>query len=698
MEPMIHMKHTVSVGVVATCLSIAVPTLFAARVVAREVELIPRQIFFGNPDRSNVQISPDGKRLSYLAPSNGVTNVWVQATPTGEQAARGTQAEAARAVTNSAKRPIRMYFWAQNSQQIIYAQDRDGDENFHLYAVDLENGKEVDLTPYEKAQARLTASDRSFPDEILVSINNRLPELHDVWRINTRTGKGQMIFQNDAGYAQFIADSRFEVRVASKVNERTGGLDAYIRASADSPWEELARWGLDDSDTSGPIGLSRDGKLLYVMDSRGADTGGLYAFRVDANGGTFGGYELIANNPRADLADVVMDPIYERPQAVAFEYARNEWKIVDRSIQGDWDYLSRLAQGDFSISSRDNADRLWVVTYLRDDGPVSYYLYDRKARKASFLFTNRSQLENLKLAKMKPELIPARDGLTLVSYLTVPIGVEAANLPMVLLVHGGPWARDRWGYNGLHQWLANRGYAVLSVNFRGSTGFGKRFLNAGNREWAGKMHDDLIDAVIWAVQNKVADPDRVAIMGGSYGGYATLVGLTFTPDFFAAGVDIVGPSHVRTLLETIPPYWKPIKAKFETRVGSLNEAEFLDQISPLKRVNAISKPLLIGQGRNDPRVKETESRQIVKAMQDKGLPVTYVVFPDEGHGFARPQNNLAFFAMTEAFLAQHLGGRFEPIGSAVRESSAQVQAGADLIPGASESGDAAVEIDAVDAK
>jgi dipeptidyl aminopeptidase/acylaminoacyl peptidase len=343
--------------------------------------------------------------------------------------------------------------------------------------------------------------------------------------------------------------------------------------------------------------------------------------------------------------------------------------------------LKQVADGDFSIASRSELDNKWIVSYLRDDGPVAYYLYDRPSKQATYLFSNRSQLEGLQLAKMKPVIVRSRDGLSLVCYLTVPPDGTARNLPMVLLVHGGPWGRDSWGYNGLHQWLANRGYAVLSVNFRGSTGMGKEFMNAGNGEWAGKMHHDLIDAVNWAVQEGIADPNKVAIMGGSYGGYATLVGLTFTPDYFAAGVDIVGPSHVRTLLETIPPYWAPIKAMFETRVGSLSNPEYLDNISPLTKVEAIRKPLLIGQGKNDPRVKESESQQIVKAMQERNLPVTYVVFPDEGHGFARPQNNLAFFAITEAFLAQHLGGRHEPIASEVRSSSADVQAGADLIPG-----------------
>ena len=645
----------------------------ASCIAAAEPDLIPRAVFFGNPDRAGVQISPDGARISYLAASDGVLNVWVQT----------IGAQDAKAVTHSTQRPIRNYFWAHNAQQIIYSQDRGGDENFHLYAVDLASANETDITPFEGAQARLTASDRGFPDEILVSINNRDPQFHDVWRINTRTAEGHMVFQNDGRYAAVDADSQFNVRMASRIDDQTGGLETFARDSADGEWYELAHWGLEDAETSGPIGFSRDGKTIYVMDSRGVNTGRLYAYCTAKKDGP--SYDMIAADERADLDDTVWDPNTGKPQAVSFQYARREWKILDPALQPDWDALTRVNAGDFSISSRDDRDARWIVTFVRDDGPASFYLYDRAAKKATFLFSNRSQLEGLKLAQMKPVIIKARDGLNLVSYLTTPADKSAKNLPMILLVHGGPWARDSWGYNGLHQWLANRGYAVLSVNYRGSTGFGKRHLNAGNMEWAGKMHDDLIDAVNWAVAEKIADPSKVAIMGGSYGGYATLVGLTFTPDFFAAGVDIVGPSHIRTLLETIPAYWKPVKATFELRVGSLENPEYLDAISPLTRVDAIRKPLLIGQGQNDPRVKEAESQQIVSAMQQKGLPVTYVVFPDEGHGFARPENNLAFFAITEAFLAQHIGGRFEPIKSEVHQSSAQIRAGAELIPGVGDS-------------
>ncbi len=633
----------------------------------RSGNLIPRDVFFGNPERAAVQISPDGTRLGYIAPHNGVMNVWVQTV--GKQDARP--------VTNSTGRPIRQYFWAENNDQIIYLQDRGGDENWHLYAVDLKTGAEVDLTPFEHVQARVVASDENFPDEMLIAVNNRVPQLHDTWRVNTRTGARTLVHENTEGFAGVIADSQYRVRGALRYRP-DGGITAFLRPAGEGEWTRFAEWDQQDALTSSPMGFTRDGKTLYLLDSADRNTAAL--FSVDVSDPAMP-RTLVASSEKADLSGAVGDPRTGRPQAVSWEYARREWTILDPSIQKDWDYLSTVEDGEMNITSRSRADDKWVVNYVVDDGPVKYYLYDRAAGKATYLFSNRPALEGLKLAKMEPVIIPSRDGLELVSYLTKPVHGPANHLPMVLLVHGGPWARDSWGYNSLHQWLSNRGYAVLSVNFRGSTGFGKAFINAANREWAGKMHDDLIDAVNWAVEKGIADPRRVAIMGGSYGGYATLVGLTFTPDVFAAGVDIVGPSHVGTLLASIPPYWEPIKAMFETRVGAAHEKEYLDSISPLTRVDQIRRPLLIGQGKNDPRVKEAESEQIVRAMQERNIPVTYVLFPDEGHGFARPENSMAFFAVTEVFLAQHLGGQYQPIDDDVKKSSAQVPAGAEVITG-----------------
>jgi dipeptidyl aminopeptidase/acylaminoacyl peptidase len=376
---------------------------------------------------------------------------------------------------------------------------------------------------------------------------------------------------------------------------------------------------------------------------------------------------------------------------VSFTYDRTRWKFLDPGIAQEFEILKKVADGDVNVVSRTLDDKSWVVAYLMDNGPVRYYHYDRATKKARLLFTNRAALEGLPLAKMQPRVVKSRDGLDLVCYLTLPPSQEVEGkglakqpLPMVLLVHGGPWARDAWGLEPQHQLLANRGYAVLSVNYRGSTGFGKKFLNAGNREWAGKMHDDLLDAVQWAVDQKIARKDKVAIMGGSYGGYATLVGLTFTPETFACGVDIVGPSNILTLLNTVPAYWKPAIQIFKDRVGDWTTEEGKKELvarSPLSRVQDIRKPLLVAQGANDPRVKQAEADQIVDAMEKHKIPVTYVLYPDEGHGFARPENRLSFYAVAEAFLAQHLGGRYEPVGEAFSGSSITVPTGASNVPG-----------------
>jgi dipeptidyl aminopeptidase/acylaminoacyl peptidase len=402
--------------------------------------------------------------------------------------------------------------------------------------------------------------------------------------------------------------------------------------------------------------------------------------------------KVVASSDLADVDGILSHPTENTILAASFTYLRKEWQVLDPSVKPDFDYLRTVADGELEITSQTLDNQQWSVAFLMDNGPVRYYRYDRQAKQAHFLFTNRKDLEDVKLARMHPLVIKARDGMKLVSYLTLPPGSESSAdearpskpLPLVLNVHGGPWARDEWGYDSEHQLLANRGYAVLSVNFRGSTGFGKQYVNSGNREWAAKMHNDLLDAVKWAVDEKIADPKRIGIMGASYGGYATLVALTFTPDVFACGVDIVGPSNILTLLSTVPAYWQPAIQMFRDRVGDFTSEEgkkFLESRSPLGLVDRIRRPLLIGQGANDPRVKQSESDQIVKAMQKHEIPVTYVLYPDEGHGFARPENQLSFYAVTEAFLKEHLGGRAEPIGDAFEDSSITVPTGAESVPG-----------------
>ena len=644
----------------------------------KDTLLIPRDALFGNPDRAAVKLSPDGTQIAFLAAVEGVLNVWVG--PANDHAA-------AKPVTDDKSRGIRNYFWAYTNSHIIYTQDKGGDENWRIYSTNLKSGETKDLTPFENVAAQVQQVSEKFPEEILVALNNRVAQFHDIHRVNISTGESKLIQQND-GFTGFTTDDDYSVRFAMRFTA-DGGTE-LLKPTDGGSFESYEKVPMEDTLTTSPAGFDKTGKVLYLTDSRGRDTAGLFARDLET-----GKQKLIAEDQRADIGGVLAHPTEKTIQAVGFNYDRMRWQILDRSISGDIDYLKSLADGDLTIGSRTLDDTKWIASFVIDDGPVRYYLYDRPAKKATFLFTNRKSLEGLPLAKMHPVIIKSRDNLNLVSYLTLPTWSDSDSdgkpdhpVPMVLFVHGGPWARDNWGYHPYHQWLSNRGYAVLSVNFRGSTGFGKHFVNAGNKEWAGKMHDDLVDAVKWAVDQQIADPDKVAIMGGSYGGYATLVGLTFTPDLFACGVDIVGPSSIVTLLNTIPPYWAPAIELFTQRVGDHRTDEgrsFLEERSPLNYVEKIKKPLLIGQGANDPRVKQSESDQIVKEMQSKNVPVTYVLFPDEGHGFARPENNTAFAAVTEGFLSQHLGGRYQPIDDDLKGSTIQVPTGSEGVPGLKES-------------
>ena len=607
--------------------------------------LIPREVLFGNPDKATPQISPDGKRLAYLAPDKGVLNVWVRTVGKTDD----------RPVTNDRHRGIRMYFWAENNKQILYIQDKNGDENWHVFAVDMSTLKEQDLTPYDNVQARILAVDRRFPDQILVGINHRDPQWHDVFRADLTSGKLTLEAQNTEGFVDWQADHNFKVRGAVKITPN-GGIEMVVREDPASTWRTLTTWGPKDTLNSGPIAFTPDNQGIYLLSSVGKNASELREIDIRS-----GKEKTLASDLKYDVSGIFMHPVKHTPQAVSFTRDRAEWETLDKEVEKDFAALKRINRGDFSIINRDHADRHWLVAFTMDDGPVHYYRYDRDTKDADLLFTNRKALEDVKLAQMEPIEFNARDGITIHGYLTTPVGVEAKNLPMVLNVHGGPWARDTWGYNGEAQWLANRGYAVLQVNFRGSTGYGKDFVNAANREWAGKMHDDLVDAVSWATKKGIADSKRVAIYGGSYGGYATLVGLTFTPDVFACGVDIVGPSNLVTWMETIPPYWKPIEPLLWDRVGHpQKDASLLEARSPLSKIDQITKPLLIAQGKNDPRVKVSESLQIVDALKRAGKTVEYVEYPDEGHGFARPENRLDFYKRAERFLAANIGGRFEP--------------------------------------
>ena len=643
-----------------------------------DAKLIPRDVLFGNPQRAQARLSPDGKYLSFVAPVDDVLNVWVGPADDIAQA---------KPVTKEKVRPVRSHDWTYDSKHILYPQDTNGNENFHLFATNVESGETKDLTPIDGVRAEVQEISPKFPTEILVGLNDRDKQLHDVWRVNIETGEKQLVQQNP-GVAGYLTDDDFNVRLALNYTPTGGQVWLLPEGEGDAKkWKEFQEFGPEDAMNSGPAGFDKTARTLYFQDSRNRDTSGLFAMNLDD-----GKVSLIADDPRADAGGVLAHPTEKNIQAVSFDYSRNEWKILDPAIKADFDFLKGVEDGEIIVSDRTLDDKQWIVAFMLDDGPVKTYRYIRSPeRKIEFLFNNRDDLADYPLVKMHTPVIKSRDGLNLVSYLSLPPGSDTNGdgkpdkpLPMVLNVHGGPWARDSWGLNPYHQWLANRGYAVLSVNYRGSTGFGKNFINAANGEWSGKMHDDLLDAVKWAVDEGVADKEKVAIMGGSYGGYATLVGMTYTPDVFAAGVDIVGPSSLVTLLQNIPPYWAPFMPVMKVRVGDVDTEEgraALLKRSPLELVDKIKKPLLIGQGANDPRVTQLEADQIVKAMQEHNIPVTYVLYPDEGHGFARPENRMSFNAVTEAFLAEQLGGRFEPVGDDFKGSKIEVPAGADDVPG-----------------
>ena len=635
--------------------------------------LIPRSVLFGNPERTRVEISPDGKQLAWLAPKDGVMNVWVA--PIGKL-------DQAKPVTAETKRPIRNYSWAYTNKHVLYEQDNGGDENFHVFRVDLADGKTTDLTPYPKARASIDSLWDGAPTTVAVTVNDRDPKFFDEYTIDLATGARTLIALNDQGFTGFTLDTELHPRFATK-SLPDGSSEIYVTDVVKKPpadgkltWKLFDKVPFEDATSTNILGIAPGGKAVYMADSRAADTGAVVSVDIATKKQT-----PIGSDPKAEINAAITDPHTGKLQAISFDYERVHWQVLDKAIAADVAGIAKLAPGDATITSRTQSDRQWLVATSSEQKPADYWLWDHVAHKGTFLFSARPELAKYQLLPMTSVEIPARDGLTLVSYLTRPHADKAG--PMVLLVHGGPWARDNWGYSSLAQLFANRGYAVLSVNFRGSTGFGKKFLNAGNLQWGKHMHDDLLDAVEWAKKQGIAD--KVCIVGGSYGGYATLAGLSMTPDAFDCGVDLVGPSNLITLLSTIPPYWAPAVSMFHTRMGDPTTAEgkkLLTDVSPLTHAAAIKKPLLIGQGANDPRVNQAESEQIVKAMQQHGLPVTYALFPDEGHGFARPENNIAFFGIAEAFLSAHLGGSYLPLTKEeLSASSMVIKTGATGIPG-----------------
>jgi len=608
------------------------------------VALIPREKLFGNPVKASPRLSPDGKRLAYLAPQDGVLNVWVQT----------VGKEDGKLLTADKVRGIRQYFWAEDGQHIVYLQDAGGDENWHAYSIPAAGGTAVDLTPVKGVQAEIVGVEKSDPGHILVGLNDRDPQFHDIYKVDLKTGKRTLVYKNEIKAVGFTVDHKLRVRAAQTFTP-TGTIEVLHRADDKAPWKKIAAWGAEDSFTSQLFGFSGDNRTLYVMESTGSNAVELRG--IDTRTGK---EKTVAGDPDADVSDVMVSPASHKILAVGFERDRMDWKPLDAKVGKDLAVLKQVADADIAVVSSDRKEATWIVVFNDDNKPPRFYTYDRKTQKASFLFSVQPELEDAPLADMQPVTYKARDGLVIHAYLTLPREVPARKLPVVINPHGGPWARDGWGFNSWSQWLANRGYAVLQPNFRGSTGYGKKFLNAADKEWGRKMQQDVTDGTRWLIEQGIADPDRICIMGGSYGGYATLMGLATEPGLYACGVDMVGVANLITWLKTIPPYWMPFRDVLAQRVGDPDkDAEFLKSRSPVFLVDKIKAPLLIGQGHNDPRVPRAESIQIRDAMKKAGKEVEYVEYPDEGHGFQRPENRLDFFARAEKFLAAKIGGRAE---------------------------------------
>jgi dienelactone hydrolase len=634
------------------------------------IPLIPRKTFFENASRLNPHLSPDGRWLVWIAPVNDVMNVWV---------APRDDLSKARALTDQTERPIFQAWFARTNAHVLFRKDKGGNENFNLWCVGLDGSPARNLTPNPDVLAYVFGMHREDPHLIAVGMNDRDPRWHDVYIVDIRTGERTLVYENTDEIASFILDRRLNLRLATTTKNKGAG-SAILKWTGDG-FAEIISIEEEDALGTGPLFVNRAADAWFLMSSIGRDKSVL--LRVDWASGA---QTLVASHDKVDISGVATDPRTDEVTAASAEYIRSEWIPIDPATGRDLAMLERELDADVDIASQSDDDALWIVTASRPDRSSAWHLLDRRTGQRTFLFVARPKLDAVKLAPMHGTVIRARDGLELVSYFTLPAnetGTRPAQpLPMVLDVHGGPWWRDGWHYNRDVQWLANRGYAVLQVNYRGSTGFGKAFTNAGDREWAGKMHDDLIDAVNWAIAERIADPKRIAIAGYSYGGYASFVGATFTPDVFCCSVPVVGITNLETMLANPPPYWASFYEQECRRIGDPRTPEgvaLLKARSPLHRAGAITRPMLIGHGANDVRCKVAESDQIVAAMSEKQIPVIYVVYPDEGHGFARPENDLAFKAIMEAFLARHLGGRAEPVGDDFKGSSHQIRAGGDVL-------------------
>jgi dipeptidyl aminopeptidase/acylaminoacyl peptidase len=616
----------------------------------QEPPLLDRELFFGNPSLCGAKLSPDGAFISFLKPLHGVLNIWIKSTD--------APFDTARPLTSAVARPIRSYRWSRDGRCIVYIQDEKGNENFHLYAVD-PYGREAsrDLTPIDGVRAQVLCMPKDSPDVIYVGLNARDERYHDVVRITLSTGERTVVRENMEEIADWIFDHQGNLRAGTHVaSDGTSHLLCFD--------DEDARivWSCSPQESLCPFAFHPDGQRLYMATNKGpqADISRLVLFNLQT-----GAEEAVESDPEeeVDFEMALFSPVTD--ELVATSYVGDCLRIYPKNEQWGEDYQlikTALPEGEVAVTSTSASDNLWIVTRSSDKDPETTYLFNRATKTLTELYRAWPFLPSEHLAAMKPIQYMARDGLAIHGYLTIPRGKEPKNLPLVVFPHGGPWARDTWGFNGYVQLLANRGYAVLQMNFRGSTGYGKEFLNAGNGQWGDAMQDDITDGVRFLVAQSIADPKKVAIFGGSYGGYATLAGLAFSPDVYAAGISYVGPSNLLTLLKSFPPYWATGMGEIKQRVGDLDDpadVERLRRQSPLFSAERIIAPLLVVQGAHDPRVKKAESDQIVAALRSLGRQVEYLVATDEGHGFICPDNKMAFAAALEKFLAQHLGGRYQ---------------------------------------
>jgi len=632
------------------------PLLLAAPLRAELPPLIDRDLFFGEVEISGAQISPDGRYISFLKPYLGARNIWVK------QA--GEPFSAARPVTAETRRPIPGYFWSRDSKFILYVKDQDGDENYNVYAVDPSQAPPAgapvpvsrNLSNAKGARTIIYEVPKSDPAHIYIGLNDRDAAWHDLYKLNLATGEKILLRRNTDRITGWVFDHKAQLRLATR--SAANGDTEFLRVDGQGFTKIYSCSVLE---TCQPVSFDETSSKFYFITNAGELNFSQLMLMDPATGQA----TLVEKDPlnRVDISGVLFSELTNRLVATIYEDDRERIYWKDKSFEADYQWLQKQLPGyRISFGSRTADETRFIINASRDTDPGQTFLFDRKSRRLALQYKLREKLPREALAEMKPIRYKSSDGLEIPAYLTLPKGVPPKNLPLLVIPHGGPWARDSWGYNTLHQFFANRGYAVLSMNFRGSTGYGKQFLNAGNREWGGKMQDDITWGVRHLISEGIADPKRVGILGGSYGGYATLAGVAFTPDLYAAAVAIVAPSNLITLLDSIPPYWEPIRKMFYERMGDPSTPQGkaqLERQSPLFSAQKIKTPLMVVQGANDPRVKKRESDQIVIALRDRKFPVEYLVADDEGHGFARPVNNLAMIAAAEKFLARHLGGRYQ---------------------------------------